>query len=281
MCGLGRVLAEPRLSPDAGLVAFVATAGGAAALIVVPVGGGPEIVVTTAPAPPPSASYGGGTFDWTPGADALVYVGHDRCLYWQPVAGGPPRLVVGDGPVSAPAVSPDGLQVAYVRDGRHVAVASLAEVGSWPVRLADSPVRTGPRLRLRPRLVTRWPMGRLARVGRTRHALGRQPDHGGAVRRARWRRCRAHRRGGRGRPAPVLPRRSRLGLPLRRRRLAQPLAGRARRVRAGPNGARRSGAWRSPLGPGPAQFRLVSRRPPGRLLPQRRRLRPPLRRLRR
>ncbi|MDQ1393623.1 MAG: hypothetical protein QOF30_2600, partial [Acidimicrobiaceae bacterium] len=36
MCGRGRVLAEPRLSPDARSVAFVATAGGRAALVVVP-----------------------------------------------------------------------------------------------------------------------------------------------------------------------------------------------------------------------------------------------------
>jgi dipeptidyl aminopeptidase/acylaminoacyl peptidase len=139
MCGRGRVLAEPRLSPDARSVAFVATAGGRAALVVVPVDGGPEAVVTSAPRPPPTAAYGGGTFDWTPSSDGLVYVGADRLLYFQPLAGGPARLVVGDGPVAAPAVSPDGSRVAYVRDGRHVAVASLVDGGPWPVRLSGNP----------------------------------------------------------------------------------------------------------------------------------------------
>jgi dipeptidyl aminopeptidase/acylaminoacyl peptidase len=139
MCGRGRVLAEPRLSPDGQTVAFVATAGGRAALIVVPAVGGLETVVTSEPSPPPTAAYGGGTFDWTPLSDALVFVGTDRRLYHQAVAGGPPRLVVGGGPVVAPAVSPDGTRVAYVRDGRHVAVASLVEGGPWPVRLSHDP----------------------------------------------------------------------------------------------------------------------------------------------
>lgn len=139
MCGRGRVLAEPRLSPDAQWVAFVATAQGQATLVVVPVGGGPEVVVTSDPAPPPTSSYGGGTFDWAPASDALVYVGTDRLLYWQPLVGGPPRQVVGDGPVFAPAVSPDGRRVAYVRQGRHVAVASLVEGGPWPLRLSAAP----------------------------------------------------------------------------------------------------------------------------------------------
>ncbi len=139
MCGRGRVLAEPRLSPDARSVAFVATAGGRAALVVVAVDGGPEVVVTSDPRPPPTAAYGGGTFDWTPSSDGLVYVGADRLLYFQPLAGGAARLVVGDGPVAAPAVSPDGSRVAYVRDGRHVAVASLVDGGPWPVRLSAHP----------------------------------------------------------------------------------------------------------------------------------------------
>jgi len=127
------------LSPDGRWVAFVATSGGRAALVVIPSEGGPEVVVTSDPPPPVTASYGGGTFDWTPSSDALVYVGADRRLYWQARTGGPPRLVVGDGPVGSPAVSPDGTRVAYVRDNRHVAVASLSDGGPWPIRLSASP----------------------------------------------------------------------------------------------------------------------------------------------
>ena len=40
------------------------------------------------------------------------------------------------GAIAGPAVSPDGSKVAYVVDGRDVAVASLAEAGPWPVRLS-------------------------------------------------------------------------------------------------------------------------------------------------
>lgn len=139
MCGQGRVLAEPRLSPDGEWVAFVATSSGRGALITVPAGGGAELVVTSDPSPPPTASYGGATFQWTPSSDAVVFVGADRRLYYQPIAGGPARLVVADGPVIAPAVSPDGTEVAYIRDGRHVAVASVAPGGAWPRRLSREP----------------------------------------------------------------------------------------------------------------------------------------------
>lgn len=139
MCGRGRVLAEPRLSPDGLWLAFVATERGRGALVVLPAAGGPEVVVTTDPPPPPTRSYGGGIWDWTPDSEALVYVGADNRLYLQRRNGGPPDLIVADGQVSAPAVSPDGTQVAYVRDGRHVAVASLLDGGPWPFRLSESP----------------------------------------------------------------------------------------------------------------------------------------------
>jgi dipeptidyl aminopeptidase/acylaminoacyl peptidase len=39
--------------------------------------------------------------------------------------------------LASPAVSPDGSRVAYVVDGRHVAVAGVAEGGSWPVRVSS------------------------------------------------------------------------------------------------------------------------------------------------
>ena len=40
------------------------------------------------------------------------------------------------GPVSSPAIAPDGRLVACVIDSHYVAVASLADDGSWPVRLS-------------------------------------------------------------------------------------------------------------------------------------------------
>ena len=136
MCAWGRVLAEPRLSPDGSTVAVAVTAGGRGHLALVPAEGGAELTLTTSPAVAPAAAYGGGVFDWHPDGESLVYVGSDGGLYVQAASGGPPRPLDARGPVSGPAVSPDGSRVAYVLDGREVAVAWLADADPWPVRLS-------------------------------------------------------------------------------------------------------------------------------------------------
>jgi dipeptidyl aminopeptidase/acylaminoacyl peptidase len=139
MCAYGRTLAEPRLSRDGTLVAFVTTASGRGQLVVVPSTGGAELVVTSDPAPVPSRSYGGGAFDWLPDGSGLVYAAADGGLWLTPFDGGIARCVIAPqpaGPVSSPAVAPDGTKVACVIDSHYVAVASLADDGSWPVRLS-------------------------------------------------------------------------------------------------------------------------------------------------
>jgi dipeptidyl aminopeptidase/acylaminoacyl peptidase len=139
MCAYGRTLAEPRLSPDGSLVAFVTTVSGRGQLVVVPATGGAEIVVTSQPAPRPSVSYGGGAFDWMPDGSALVYAAVDGGLWLTSVDGGPPRCVLAAqpaGPASAPAIAPDGTKVTCVIDSHYVAVASLADDGSWPIRIS-------------------------------------------------------------------------------------------------------------------------------------------------
>jgi dipeptidyl aminopeptidase/acylaminoacyl peptidase len=136
MCAHGRTVAEPRLSPDAHTVALVATVGGRAGIVTVPAAGGPERVITSHPPPVPARAYGGGTFDWLPNGDGVVYAAVGGGLWLQPVAGGPPRCLVGSGRVAAPAVAPGGGEVAYVLDTRHVAVASLQPEGPWPRRLS-------------------------------------------------------------------------------------------------------------------------------------------------
>ena len=133
MCALGRTLGEPRLDPAGARVAFVATDGGRGRLVVVDAAGGPEITVSAEPGPPPARAYGGGTLDWTPDGAALVYAAREGGLWLQPIQGGEPRRLV-DGPVAAPAVSPDGTRVAYVVDTRDVAVVGVD--GGWPVRLS-------------------------------------------------------------------------------------------------------------------------------------------------
>lgn len=138
MAAEGRVLAEPRLSPDGSGVAFLATAAGTARIVVVDLDERVERVLTTSPPPVPSQAYGGGAFDWLPDGSGVVYSGVDGCLWRQSAAGGPPvRLTAGPGPVAAPAVSPDGTRVAYVIDTATVAVASTDPDGPWPVRLSS------------------------------------------------------------------------------------------------------------------------------------------------
>jgi dipeptidyl aminopeptidase/acylaminoacyl peptidase len=65
-----------------------------------------------------------------------VYVGADGGLHHVAATGGPSRVVAEGEQVASPAVSPDGSRVAYVVDGRHVAVAGVAEGGQWPVRVS-------------------------------------------------------------------------------------------------------------------------------------------------
>jgi dipeptidyl aminopeptidase/acylaminoacyl peptidase len=141
MVASGRVVGEPRLSPDGTTVAFVATTGGRAQLVTVPAGGGAEVVLSTEPAPCPARADGGGVFDWLPDGNALVYAAVDGGIWLQPAAGGPPRLLAtphAAGPAAAPAASPDGTRVAYVVDQHHVAVASIDPHGPWPVRLTTT-----------------------------------------------------------------------------------------------------------------------------------------------
>lgn len=141
MCAWGRVLAEPRLSPDGSRLAFVANVVGRAQIVVVDAAGGPELTVTSDPAPRPVASYGGGAFDWAPDGSGLVYAALDGGLWWVEATGGAGVAVLEghrETPAAAPAVSPDGSSVAFVVDHRHVAVVALDPSGmpSWPRRLS-------------------------------------------------------------------------------------------------------------------------------------------------
>jgi dipeptidyl aminopeptidase/acylaminoacyl peptidase len=137
MVAAGRVLGEPRLSPDGEVVAFVASAGGRSSIVLVAAAGGPELVLTTDPAPCSARADGGGVFAWAPDGGGVVYAAGDGGLWWQPVEGGSPRAVVApveEGSAAAPAIAPTGGRVAYVVDQRRVLVAPLDGSGP-PVEL--------------------------------------------------------------------------------------------------------------------------------------------------
>jgi dipeptidyl aminopeptidase/acylaminoacyl peptidase len=138
MCAYGRVLAEPRLSPDGQRIAFVMNVAARGQLVMKPSEGGAEVVVTSDPPPRPVAAYGGGAFDWTPDGEGLVYAGIDGGLWFTPSGGGVARRIVAkqpDGGCSAPSISPDGARVVFVVNQQHVAVAPL-DGSAWPSLLS-------------------------------------------------------------------------------------------------------------------------------------------------
>jgi dipeptidyl aminopeptidase/acylaminoacyl peptidase len=122
----GRTVAEPRLSPDGTLVAFVSVDDGRSRLVAVDATGGPERVVGVDPAPYAARGLGGGAFDWLPDGSALVVAGRAGGLWRQPVGGGRAELLHEVEPVAAVAVSPDATTVAYVVDAHHVEVLDVA-----------------------------------------------------------------------------------------------------------------------------------------------------------
>jgi dipeptidyl aminopeptidase/acylaminoacyl peptidase len=136
----GRTLGEPRLSPDGTLIAFVAAQGSSCAIMLMPTAGGPERQLTTSPAPGRPRPFGGGCFAWCPDGNAIVYAAAGD-LWYQPIDGGAARKLTAqpvDEPASAPAVSPNGLEVAFLIDQRRVAAARL----DTP-RVSTRPLSTG------------------------------------------------------------------------------------------------------------------------------------------
>jgi Tol biopolymer transport system component len=117
--------AEPALSPDGSLVAFVSTRGSGADLWVTDVKGGEPLRLTDDAAVEHSP-------DWFPDGSALAYVsdrGGDAGIWRVARLGGPPVLLLPN--ALDPAVSPDGRRLAFARESpsgyRRIAVADLQE----------------------------------------------------------------------------------------------------------------------------------------------------------
>ena len=130
MCLAGRDITEPRLSPDGATVAFISrVSGGPASLTIVPADGGAERIIATAVEPTTGRGRNGGVMCWSPDGDAIVHVGVDHSLWWQPIPSGVARrLAVFEGPVEGPCCSPDGTQVVVsVNRGAMWAVSTAGE----------------------------------------------------------------------------------------------------------------------------------------------------------
>ncbi len=133
LCIGGRELTEPKLDPCGRRLAFVSRGDTSAAIMIVDLdapgtASGLERALTATPPPSAGRGMGGGCFAWTPDGAAIVYAATDGGLWWQPVPGGPPRLLVrGDESraAQAPVVAPDGSFVAYVIDQAEVWLAQL------------------------------------------------------------------------------------------------------------------------------------------------------------
>lgn len=128
MCAAGRTLADPVVSPDGVTVAMVVSFGSTVAVVAVPADGGPEVIVS-AVVPARPHPMGGGVLAWTPAADALVLIGADGGLWFQPMPGGPARPLLSPDPdgrsLASVAMSPDGRRVAVSRDDREILVVPL------------------------------------------------------------------------------------------------------------------------------------------------------------
>ncbi len=116
---------EPALSPDGGTVAFVAEAGGARRLHVVGVEGGRPLALTEGGADESSPA-------WLPDGSALLYAFEERSTFGIRKVGrlgGPPQTLLLN--ARDPAVSPDGLLVAFSRpDARGFALVHVAPLAS-------------------------------------------------------------------------------------------------------------------------------------------------------
>lgn len=116
MVAWSRIVAEPRWSPDGAQMAWVEARAGRADVLVAPVDGSlPAWVATGDVAVRPVGGYGGGAFAWL-GRDRLVVAGADGRLVAVPAVGGPATMLSSEGRAAAPAPSPEGARVAFVRE---------------------------------------------------------------------------------------------------------------------------------------------------------------------
>ena len=128
-CIATRDLSEPRLVRDGTALVFGVAQSGSSWLQLQPLDGGEPVRIGEATGVRTARGMGGGTWCPVPGDDAVVYVGGDGNVWWQPLVGGSAVQLTDHGPergAMALAMSIDGANVAYVVDLAEVRVVDLA-----------------------------------------------------------------------------------------------------------------------------------------------------------
>ncbi|MGH8999248.1 MAG: prolyl oligopeptidase family serine peptidase [Acidimicrobiia bacterium] len=134
MVARGRMVGDPRWSPDGLWLAWSDSFDGRTDLVIEPADrSGPAVVATTDVA----LGRGASPFAWT-SVGEIVYAAADGRLLAMAATGGPVRALSADGRAAAPAVSPDGTRVAFVLERDDACeIAVVATDGSaWPVRFS-------------------------------------------------------------------------------------------------------------------------------------------------
>ena len=137
-CISGRELTEPRLDRDATAVVYGVAAGGTSALVMHPLDGSPERELTAYPPPRTGRGLGGGCWCWSADGAAIVYVGADGNLWWQPLPGGQVRRLTDHGPdrsAASPCAAPGADRIVYTLD--QAEVWSVSTVDGAAQRLDD------------------------------------------------------------------------------------------------------------------------------------------------
>ena len=135
-----RTLGEARWSPGGTRLGWLDALGGRVDLVVGPAdGSGPDVTLTAEIPVTGLGAYGGGGYCWVDD-DTLVYAAADGRLLAVPATGGAARVLSRDGHAAAPAVSPDGTQVAFVIERDDTCDVAVVDVDglTWPRRVSHA-----------------------------------------------------------------------------------------------------------------------------------------------
>ncbi len=126
MCGQGRSIGAPKLSPTGDKVCFVSVTQNRTQLVLVDSQGGPEVVIATDPAMVTPHLLSGGVYEWHPNGQDIVYVAKDG-IYSVSIFGGSSELILAGDNLSSPVLSDDASFICAVVDDKDILVLDLVD----------------------------------------------------------------------------------------------------------------------------------------------------------